>query len=175
MTSPMRTQLKHMVLPLLAVMVACGLGDPVMMPVSCETLVSPPGEAVPADVDDLLVILLHIDSIPRSGEVLVRVDPLDEVGAVSFVTAPPPTAGAVSLATTTSGLFQGCFSEAPAGFVLRTPVAPRDKAWLRVSSDRTVSVRVETGEPGPAAVRASHLLTVEPGSSGRTSWRGSRR
>ncbi len=167
-------QAKRALLATGLVLAACGFGDPAMLPVQCAVLPGPAEGAVPVGSGDSLGIVLHIDSISRAGEVLVRVDGLSEVGALRFETRPPPTAGAVSLASTTAGVFQGCFGEAPAGFVLRTPRAPRDKVWIRVSSDRPVIVRVETGEPGPQAIRISQPLVVEAGSSGRAAWTGGR-
>lgn len=138
-------------------------------PVACETTPSP-GGAVSAS--DTLVVVLRVDSLPARGQVLVRVDPLDEDGVVRFTRGVVPTAAAVGVALTTVGAFQGCAGEAPGGFLLRTARTPRGKIWLRASADRPLRVRVSAGgpaAPGGTAVPATTLV-VAPGASGQARW-----
>lgn len=120
---------------------------------------------------DTLRVIVHVDSIPHgtSGVVLVRVDSLG-AGHVAFESPPPPTAAAVSAAFSLTGLFHGCFAEDAAAVFVRTPAAPRRKVWLRISADRTVGVRVETGEPGARSTLASDWIVVAPGGSGSGGW-----
>jgi hypothetical protein len=63
--------------------------------------------------------------------------------------------------------FQGCATIAAAGIELRAPVAPRAKAWVRVSSDRPVRVRARA-----AGRRAEEPLLITPGTSGIVGWEG---
>jgi len=149
---------------------SCSTTRPPDLPVLCREI--PWGSEPVGGVDaDTRRIIVHVDSIPRGGggEALIRVDYLG-AGHVSFEAPPPPTAAAVSAAFTLTGIFHGCFAEAPAAIFIRTPAAPRKKAWLRISSDRTVGVRVETGAPGPRSTVVSDWIVVAPGDSGRGSW-----
>jgi hypothetical protein len=153
-----------------AIGAACSTTSPPTLPVLCREI--PWESETEADAGaDTLRIIVHVDSIPRDafGEALVRVDPLG-AGHVAFESPPPPTAAAVSATFTLTGVFHGCFAEDPAAVFVRTPAAPQGKAWLRISADRTVSVRVETGEPGPRSKVVSGWIVVEPGESGRGRW-----
>ncbi len=150
---------------------ACSTEPPSIPPVMCREIPWGSG-AGSRTIADTLRIVVHVDSLPgdTSGEVLVRVDPLAS-GHVVFASPPPPTAAAVSATFTLSGVYQGCFAEDPAALFVRTPVAPRAKVWLRIAADRTVTVRVETGEPGPRSTLLSEWIVVDPGASGRGGWR----
>ena len=126
-----------------------------------------------------LEVRIHVDEAPstRPLTLLVRVDPLAEPGAVLFEPDVPRTAAAVALTLTPEAVFQGCVGERPSGFDLRLPRVPRDRIWLRVSSDRSVAVTLTASPPAPGgtaepvrSVSRSARLLVEPGASGRASW-----
>jgi len=118
----------------------------------------------PEDVLELVVVL---DSVPAGpGSVRVRVDGLAESGVVQFF-MPPLTAAAAGMALAPPATFRGCAALAPAGLELRAPVAPRAKAWVRVSSDRAVRVR-----PRVAGRRSDAPVLITPGTSGIVGWEG---
>jgi hypothetical protein len=80
---------------------------------------------------------------------------------------PPATAAAAGMALAPPATFQGCAAIAAAGIELRAPVAPRARAWVRVSSDRPVRVR-----PRVAGRRSESPLLLLPGASGIVGWEG---
>lgn len=129
--------------------------------VPAESALAPPLAIGPDDVLELVVVL---DSVPAGpGSVRVRVDGLAEPGLVKFF-MPPPTAAAAGMALTPPATFQGCAGVAPTGLELRAPVAPRGKAWVRVSTDRPVRVR-------PRILgRAAEPVMVMPGTSEVVGW-----
>ncbi len=166
-------------LVLLLGLTACGGGDG-PIPVACGS-VPPTDPDVLADTLELTVVLAERPT--RSTEVLVRVDPLTERGAVLFSGTPPESAAAVSAALTTDAVFQGCINERADGFRLRAEEAPIGRVWVRVSSNRPVSVRLVTEAPGaepragppaasgpPGGPEVTATLVVPPGSSGRRAW-----
>ena len=117
----------------------------------------------PTDTLDLLVIL---DSVPPGpGSVRLRVDGLAEPGIVRFF-QPPATAAAAAMALTPLPSFQGCAPVAATGLQLRAPRAPHGKAWVRVSTDRTVRLRVTILGGRPTTQPA----LVDPGASGVARW-----
>jgi hypothetical protein len=120
---------------------------------------------------DTITVRVHVGEPPPSGvlRLMVRADPLSEPGAVSFAEGTPSTAAAVALALTERAVFHGCLGEAPTAFRLRASSAPRSRAWLRVSTDRPVSVRLTVGEQG--VDRRSVSIPVAPGTSAEASWR----
>lgn len=150
-----------------ATLLAACTSVPDLVPVTCAATTLP-ADGPPVAPADTLDLVIHLDRSPK-GAVLVRVDPLDEDGVVTFQGTPPPTAAAVAMALTLSGTFQGCVAPAAPGFVLRAPEAPREKAWVRVSSDRPVRVEVRTGE-GREVTRVVTGLSVDPGASARADW-----
>lgn len=151
---------------------ACAPAEPLVLPVVCRALAGTDVPKAAAGPGDTLEVLVHVDSLPAgtSGAALVRVDPLD-AGTVAFESPPPPTAAVVSAAFSLAGVFQGCFDAAPATLLVRTPAAPRGKAWVRIAADRPVRVQVRTGAPGPDALAVSAWAVVLPGASGRAAWR----
>ena len=56
--------------------------------------------------------------------------------------------------------YHGCAALAPVGLELRAPFPPRGKAWVRVSTDRPVRLRL----------RASAPVLTRPGKSALASW-----
>jgi len=146
---------------------ACAPGTPAAaVAVVCETLREGGQEGVLA----LDVRLGH--AAPRGkGRLIVRVDPLDEPGAVHFAPEVPRTAAAASLSVTADGTFHGCLGEAPAGFRLHADAAPRGRIWVRVSSDRAVAVRLLLPE-GARAEEESRVGVglVDPGASLTVRW-----
>lgn len=136
-----------------------------------DTAAAPPGAATAAATPpaaaalpgDTLELLVRLDEVPPGGgSVRVRVDPLAEPGVVTFTDA-PPTAVAAAMALAPPPLFQGCAAAAPTGMELRAPAAPRGRAWVRISSDRPVRVRVVAGATsgGPAVVAPGASATVD--------------
>ena len=165
---------------------ACGRAPEVAVPVTCSEI-HPVGASAPAapaptppegatggraptlavGADDVLELVVMLDSVPAGpGSVRVRVDGLAEPGIVKFF-MPPPTAAAAGMALAPPARFQGCATIAAAGIELRAPVAPRAKAWVRVSSDRPVRVR-----PRVAGRRTEAPLLLTPGTSGIVGWEG---
>lgn len=140
-----------------------------MVPVDCRS-VSTAGHAEA----DTLRVVVHIDTHRPRTRLLVRVDPLSERGAVLFAEGTPPTAGAVSVALTTSAVFQGCVADAPSGFELRAPEAPRGRIWLRVSSNLPVVARLDIGSTPAGSGESDARVVVAPGTSGQAA-AGSRR
>ncbi len=141
----------------------------------------------PAGLKDTLHVRLLLGVAPPEdqADVLVRVDPLNVRGAVSFSTTPPPNAGAVSLAVTSDATFQGCLNPSPGGFQLHAAAAPLGKLWIRVSSNRPVVVHPprlaahdadptgDTSRDGTARAPSSDPregLAVLPGASARARW-----
>ena len=114
----------------------------------------------PADTLDLFVIL---DSVPPGpGSVGLWVNGLAEPGIVRFF-QPPATA----MALTPLPSFQGCAPAAARGTsAARGPLAPHGKAWVRVSTDRTVRLRVTIQGGRPTTQPA----LVDPGASGVARW-----
>jgi hypothetical protein len=162
---------------------ACTRTPQVAVPVTCMEIHAPGGPPPPApepgapagglapplavSPDDVLELVVVLDSVPPGpGTVRVRVDALADPGIVNFF-MPPPTAGAAGMALAPPATFQGCASVAPVGFELRAPVAPRAKAWVRVSSDRPVRVRPRVAGRGSQAP-----LVITPGTSGIVGWEG---
>lgn len=158
---------------------SCGGGEG-PIPVACGSI-PPTDPDVLADTLELTVVLAERPT--RSTDVLVRVDPLSERGAVLFSDAAPESAAAVSASLTTDAVFQGCISERAEGFLLRAEEAPIGRVWVKVSSNRPVAVRLVNeapgAEPGAAPPAASETtggpegtatFVVEPGSSGRRAW-----
>jgi hypothetical protein len=146
--------------------------------------VSTPG---PAGLEDTLYVRLLLGVAPPEdqADVLVRVDPLNARGAVSFSAPPPPNAGAVSLAVTSDATFQGCLNPSPGGFRIHAREAPLGKLWIRVSSNRPVVIhppRLAAHGPAPtrdirrgagAGAQSSEPpegLTVLPRASARARW-----
>jgi hypothetical protein len=161
---------------------ACDRAPEIAVPVTCSEM-HPVGAAAPAPQpggatgglapalavgpDDVLELIVMLDSVPPGpGSVRVRVDGLAEPGIVRFF-MPPPTATAAGMALAPPARFQGCATIAAAGIELRAPVAPRAKAWVRVSSDRPVRVR-----PRVAGRRTEAPLVLTPGTSGTVGWEG---
>jgi hypothetical protein len=144
-------------------MTACARPPERAIAVACRSVATSAAAAVATDT---LELIITVDSVPPGpGVVLVRVDPLSEPGVVTF-SAPPPTAAAAGMALAPPPRFQGCAAIAPGGLELRAALAPRAKAWVRVSSDRVVRVRAVVGG------RASDApALVAPGSSGTVGWR----
>lgn len=173
---PRRVRRRSARLPALliaALVTGCG-SEPAAVAVECavETL-GPAGSADPRGprtASDTIDVLLHVGAAPPSGSVrlMVRVDPLSEPGAVTFGAGTPGTAAAVAVALTERAVFHGCLGEAPSGFRLTASAAPRGRAWLRVSADRPVAVRLTVGEED-AGGRAA-VVSVGPGGSAATSW-----
>lgn len=140
---------------------------PESLPVGCEVVRS--GAVTPADtvyVDVELDEPLAPDATLRT---MVRVEPLDEPGAVTFQGPISPSTAAVSATLIPGDAFHGCLGEAPQRFRLRAPRAPRDRVWVRVSADRPVTLRLS--EDG-RAVDGTAPLTVLPGASGEARWNG---
>ena len=167
-------------LVLLGTLAGCDEGD--LPAVACAATAGPSSPE-----DTLFVRPLLGATLPGDGaDVLVRVDSLHVLGAVSFSSPPPPSAAAVSLALTTDATFQGCLSPSPGGFRLHAAEAPRGRLWIRVSSNRPVVVHAprlvtpaatgdgsgSTGGPaGPGAASGDlGFLTVLPGTSARARW-----
>lgn len=166
-------------LALLLVVGAC-VGGEGPIPVACGSL-SPTDPDVLADTLQVTIVLAERPTRPT--DVLVRVDPLSERGAVLFAGTPPESAAAVSASLTTDAVFQGCINERADGFRLRAEKAPIGRVWVKVSSNRPVAVRLETeasgtefGSPrldpadGTLDVEQTAALIIAPGASGRRAW-----
>ena len=111
---------------------------------------------------DTLEVVLVFDALPRgSGGLRLRVDGLAEPGLVAFE-APRPGAAAAGLSLEAPARYHGCAAAASRGIELRAPVPPRAKAWLRVSTDRPVRVRVSDAQRrlGPVVVNAGGSALV---------------
>lgn len=160
--------------------VAACVGGEGPVPVACGSL-SPAGPEGYADTLEVTVVLAERPTRPT--DVLVRVDPLSERGAVLFSGTPPESAAAVSASLTTDAVFQGCINERADGFRLRAQKAPIGRVWVKVSSNRPVAVRLETEAPatefgtprpdpadGTLDVEQTAALIVAPGASGRRAW-----
>lgn len=142
-----------------------------LIPVTCVTTTSRAVESGrdSSRQDTLRVYVALAEVPPRRTEILVRVDPLDQRGAVMFQGIPPETAAAASLALEADAVFQGCMSTGPEAFLLRARAAPAGRLWMRISSSRPVTVNAVPSERAhDPAISGSRLLTVEPGTSGRT-------
>lgn len=150
------------------------------VPVACSSL-SPAGPDGFADTLEVTIVLAERPTRPT--DVLVRVDPLSERGAVLFADTPPESAAAVSASLTTDAVFQGCINERADGFRLRAEEAPIGRVWVRVSSNRPVAVRLETEASGTEFgsrlpdradgaldTERTPALVVAPGASGRREW-----
>lgn len=154
-----------------ALLLACGAcapsGDPVR--ITCEVLPAGSGAQANADGPVRLDVRLGDGALRDRGRLIVRVDPLDEPGAVHFDPGVPRTAGAASLGVEPGGQFQGCIGMEPAGFRLHASDAPRGRLWVRVSADRPVEVSLAV----PAGMSAEQAATslVEPGGSAAVGWR----
>ncbi|MDZ7781070.1 MAG: hypothetical protein U5R14_14205 [Gemmatimonadota bacterium] len=98
---------------------------------------------------------------------MVRVDPLDEIGTVEFSGSVPPSTAAVSATLIPGDAFYGCLGEAPERVRLRAPRTPHGRAWIRVSADRPVTVRLHPNHRPPDS---APTLTVLPGTSAETRW-----
>lgn len=173
-----RTRFGSTLAILLGVGACVGGGGPI--PVACGSL-SPADPDVLADTLEVTIVLAERPARPT--DVLVRVDPLSERGAVLFSGTPPESAAAVSASLTTDAVFQGCINERADGFRLRAQKAPIGRVWVKVSSNRPVAVRLESevfgtefGAPrlGPAdgtlVAEQTAALIVAPGASGRRAW-----
>jgi len=112
-------------------------------------------------------VTLTLDLVEEAsrGKVLVRVDGLGD-GFVTFQD-PDPSAAAAALAVTPAGRFVGCAGFSVAAFRLRTPARLARKAWLRVSTERTVKLTL-TAEDGSSL--SSGETVVAPGASAVASW-----
>ena len=116
---------------------------------------------------DTLEVVVTLDPLQegRRGTVLVRVDPLAE-GFVTF-NPPDPNGSAAALAVTPAGRFVGCVAFGVAEFRLTTPAVLARHAWLRVTTDRVVRVRVES----PDSLRLSvEDGGIQAGASGTIAW-----
>jgi hypothetical protein len=151
----------------------CARPEPASVDVACAAFALPGGSADGADgaarepgAGDTLEVVVVFDSLPRgSGGVRVRVDSLAEGGMVSFL-APRPGSAAAGMALATPPRYGGCAALAPHGLQLSAARAPRGKAWVRISTDRPVRLRVAGGEQTLAAV------VVTPGASALAPWSG---
>jgi len=146
---------------------ACAPGSPgAPVAVVCETVQGGGGEGLLT----LDVRLGDAGARPK-GRLIVRVDPLNDPGAVHFAPEVPRTAAAAALAVTADGTFHGCLGEAPVGFRLHAGAAPRGRLWVRVSSDRAVAVRLFLPD-GVRAEAASNggVVRVDPGASLSVRW-----
>jgi hypothetical protein len=117
--------------------------------------------------EDVLELVVVIDSVPSGpGQVMVRIDRLDEPGVVKFF-MPPPTAAAAGMALAPPPVFQGCAAISAPGIELHAAVAPRGKAWVRASTNRAVRVRLHI-----ASRKSQEPLLIDPGTSGIVRWEG---
>jgi hypothetical protein len=157
---------------------ACALGgcarpEPASVDVACAAFALPGGSAGAGDAaarepgaGDTLEVVIVFDSLPRaSGGVRVRVDSLAEGGMVSFL-APHPGSAAAGMALATPPRYGGCAALAPHGLQLSASHPPRGKAWVRVSTDRPVRLRVAGGG------RTLAPVLVTPGASALAPWSG---
>jgi hypothetical protein len=163
---------------LVAVSGCMGGAEPI--PVGC-------GSVPPTDPDilaDTLAVTIVLAQPPsRATDVLVRVDPLSERGAVLFSDTAPESAAAVSASVTTDAVFHGCVNERADGFRLQVEEAPIGRVYVRISSNRPVAVRLaieaaDGAAPGSLPDRSEVMgggqqaaeLIVSPGASGRRAW-----
>lgn len=157
-----------------ALLLACGAcapaGDAVR--ITCAVLPAGSGAEATADGPVRLDIRLGDGALRDRGRLIVRVDPLDQPGAVHFDPAVPRTAGAASLGVDPGGRFHGCIGGDPAGFRLHASDAPRGRLWARVSSDRPVEVSLTV--PAGMATAEGSAARVEPGASVAIGWRPAR-
>ena len=117
--------------------------------------------------EDVLELIVVIDSVPSGpGQVMVRVDRLDEPGVVKFF-MPPPTAAAAGMTLAPPPVFQGCAAISAPGLELHSPAAPRGRAWVRASTNRAVRVRLHIGSR-----KTEEPLLIDPGTSGIVRWEG---
>jgi hypothetical protein len=154
----------------------CALGgctgpQPASVDVACAAFALPGGSADGTEATarepgagDTLEVVVVFDSLPRgSGGVRVRVDSLAEGGMVSFL-APRPGSAAAGMALATPPRYDGCAALAPDGLQLSASHAPRRKAWVRISTDRPVRLRVAGGR------QTLPPLVVTPGASALAPW-----
>jgi hypothetical protein len=117
---------------------------------------------------DTLELVVVFDSLPRgSGGLRLRVDRLAEPGMVSFA-APKPGSAAAGMSLQVPARYHGCAAMSPHGLELRSPYPPREKAWVRVSTDRPVRLRIAGGE------RTIGPLITRPGESALVPWSAGR-
>lgn len=155
---------------LAAVLAGCGSAPDDVPSLQCTALVAPadaPDPVLPTDTLDLVLALPAGPVEPL--EVLVRVDSVASEGIVLFPVGAPATVAAAGATLTTRAVWTVCVSSAPRALVFRpADTVPRDKAWLRASTDRPVRVFVQTGAGGGAT--RDRLLAVPPGRSSRGRW-----
>lgn len=140
--------------------------------IRCAALEPPAGSSTRPTAADTVEVVVALEDRHDPVELLVRVDPLDGPGIVAFREEPPPAAAAAGLTVTPAAVFTVCLSGAPAALVFEASATPRDKAWLRVSTDRPVRAVVRVG--GDGGVTLEPAVAVAPGRSARRRWTVSR-
>jgi hypothetical protein len=152
--------------PLAALLLACGPPAPEAseLGATCAAITPTGAASAEATIRDTLELIVLLDSVPTgAGGVRLRVDGLAEAGLVTF-TAPTPASAGAGITVVVPAAYHGCAGPAPHGLELAAPYAPRGKAWVRVSTDRTVRMRVRAG---------SHPVRValaDPGQSALVEW-----
>ncbi len=149
---------------LVLAVLGCTGPETAAIPILCSEIAPTEPGASPIAAGDPLELVVVFDSVPAGpGGVRLRVDGLAQPGLVHF-TAPPPTAAAAGMTLDVPARYHGCAAGAPFGFELRAPHPPGSKAWVRVSTDRVVRLRVHAG------AHAADPVVAAPGESALGAW-----
>jgi hypothetical protein len=151
---------------LLLALGACAPPTVADVPVSCAAFALTDSQTTEPTAGDTLELVVVFDSLPRgSGGLRLRVDGLAEPGMITFA-APRPGSAAAGMTLTVPARYHGCAAMAPDGLQLGASYPPREKAWVRVSTDRPVRLRIAGGE------RTLGPLITRPGESLLARWDG---
>jgi hypothetical protein len=148
----------------LLALVGCAPTTAADVPVGCAAFRLTADTATEPTASDTLELVVVFDSLPRgSGGLRLRVDALAEAGMVTFA-APRPGSAAAGMSLQVPARYHGCAAMAPDGLELRASYPPREKAWVRVSTDRPVRLRIAGGD------RTLTPSVTRPGESALVRW-----